>query len=309
MSKPSTDSPGPAPPGGEELSAESQELLARVRRSRNSQSAPDSLRQRALARALAEAARPAVLAMPASALVPVARPSTRVALRTLAAAALGVGLILGAPSLFRSLSARFAPSPERGAAGNWAVSGPAGELLKPSSPLFRLPLLPLTEPLPEPSAPGAQPFSPQERTWQVRRWNDPKSPPDTPAAYSFDQGALCVTLGTGDRVLGGWPWPSEGSVAPARVKLTGGRPYRLSFKAWVKGSLPSQVLLGVGHREVPFVAAAAARVQVSAAAEPFALDFVAAQDDADVGVAFLAANGHQAAPTRVCIGEMRLSER
>jgi len=53
----------------------------------------------------------------------------------------------------------------------------------------------------------------------VRRWNDPKSPPDAPAAYSFDQGALCVTLGAGDRVLGAWPWPSEGSVSPEAVEL------------------------------------------------------------------------------------------
>src|SRR5690348_10014830 len=62
---------------GSELSDSAAALLARVRQRRRDEQAPDDLRRRALARALAEAERPAVLAMPAPVLVPVVRPWAR----------------------------------------------------------------------------------------------------------------------------------------------------------------------------------------------------------------------------------------
>jgi hypothetical protein len=295
----------------DELSGSAAALLARVRQRRREEQAPDGLRQRALARALAEAERPAVLAMPAPVLVPVARPATRVFVRVSAALALGLGVVWGAPAALRQIEQRLSPEPL--ATHNWQVSGPAGELLSKQSPLFRLPLLPLSEAPLElgPNLFGERPFAYDSSSWQVRLWNDPTAEPETPVKVQFENGALCVPLAAGDRVLGGWPWPQAGAAAPvAAAKLQQGRAYRLSFKTWVEGPLPSQVLLGVGHKQFPFVAAAAARVQVSKSPEPFAMDFVAARDEDAAGVAFLATNlaGH-ADPTRLCLAELRLSER
>jgi hypothetical protein len=191
------------------------------------------------------------------------------------------------------------------------MSGPAGELLA-KSPLLRRPLLPIEgdEPLaPGPSLLGERPFSQEAQAWQVRRWTDPKADPDEQADFSFEGAALCVTLGRGERVIGGWPWPAPEAAAPASVRIAAGRSYRLGFKAWAQGPLPSQLLVGVGHTAWPFVAAAGARVQVSADPEPFAMDFVAQHDDDSIGVAFLAANALNADGTRVCLSDVTLSAR
>ena len=69
-------------------------------------------------------------------------------------------------------------------------------------------------PLSGPSLLSEQPFSRLSRAWQVRRWDDLKSEPIEPATHDFVDGALCVTLGAGERVLGGWPWPSDDPVHP-----------------------------------------------------------------------------------------------
>jgi len=297
----------------EKPSPESIELLARARRQRRDERAPDDLRQRARAHALRAAAGPEVVnAVPAAVLLPVVRPSLRFALRLLAVAALVLGSIVGAPALLRTVSERLAQGPEPRSSRDWQASGPAGELLGHSSPLLRLPLLPLPEDQPSglgPSLFGERPFSQQGRAWQVRRWNDPKADPDQPAAYDFQDGALCVALAAGERVLGGWPWLAAGATPAEKVPIARGRAYRLGFRAWVRGPLPSQLLLGAGHFQFPFVAAAVARVQVSTEPERFALDFVASHDDDALGVAFLATNGWHTDPTRVCLADVTLSER
>ncbi|MEO8180641.1 MAG: hypothetical protein ABI895_17535 [Deltaproteobacteria bacterium] len=297
----------------EGLSPENAELLSFARQQRRAQRAPEDLRQRARARALAELAGPAAAhAMPAAPLIAVTRPSLRFGLRLFAVAALVLGAIVGAPALLRTVSEQLAQGPEPRSSGNWQVSGPAGELLSRGSPLLRLPLLPLPEeepPVLGPSLLGERPFAQPGGTWQVRRWNDPKAAPDEPAAYGFEDGALCVTLATGERVLGGWPWPTAGAASPGKVSIVQGRAYRLAFRAWVRGPLPSQVLLGVGHIQFPFVAAAAARVQIAPEPERFAMDFVASQDDEAVGVAFLASNGPHTDSTRVCLADVTLVAR
>jgi hypothetical protein len=296
--------------------SEDSELLARARRQRSEERAPDAVRGRVRARVLAEAAVPAAHALPLAPLVSVARPSLRFGLRMIGVAALVLGAIIGAPLLLRTVSKQWAQGPEPRASLNWQATGPAGELLGHSSPLLRLPLLPLPEDQPSVSGPsllGEHPFQ-SGGAWQVRRWNDPKADPDEPAAYGFEDGALCVALATGDRVLGGWPWPAAspegtGAALPEKVALTQGRAYRLGFRAWVRGPLPSQVLLGVGHIQFPFVAAAAARIQVAPEPERFAMDFIAARGDDAVGVAFLASNGPHADPTRVCFADVTLVAR
>jgi hypothetical protein len=301
-----------------ELSAEELALLSRVRRMRSEERAPEALRQRVLARAVAELSVPEEkLAVTHGPLVPIARPSLRLGLWLAAALALGLGLLVSTRVLLRKLSehlggeARTALGPEPRPTGDWHASGPAAELLA-QSPLLRKPLLPLADgesALAGPSLFGDRPFSQQGRAWQVRRWSDPKSDPEQKAAFDFDAGALCVSLAAAERVIGGWPWPDPGVAAPTKVKLSAGQAYRLGFKAWVKGSLPSQLLIGVGHTQFPFVAAAGARVQVSGEPEPFAMDFVAQHDDESVGVAFLAANSVRSDTTRVCLSDMNLSAR
>ena len=302
----------------EPLSPEDSALLSLARRQRREQRAPDDLRQRARARVLAELAGPTPVhalpahALPAAVLVSVARPSLRFGLRLFGVAALVLGAIVGAPVLLRTLSKQWAEGPEPPSAANWQASGPAGELLSHSSPLLRLPLLPLPDDQPAVSGPsllGERPFAQPGGAWQVRRWNDPKADPDEPAAHSFEDGALCLPLAAGERVLGGWPWPAPGAASPEKVAIAQGRAYRLGFRAWVRGPLPSQVLLGVGHIQFPFVAAAAARVQVTPEAQRFAMDFVASHDDDAVGVAFLASNGRHADPTRVCLADLTLVAR
>jgi hypothetical protein len=297
----------------EPLSFEDSELLSLARRQRREQRAPDDLRQRARARVLAELAGPTPAhAMPAAPLVAVARPSLRFGLRMFGVAALVLGAIVGAPALLRTASKQWAQGPEPQSAANWQASGPAGDLLAHSSPLLRLPLLPLPDDQPAvagPSLLGERPFAQPGGAWQVRRWNDPKAAPDEPAAFGFVGGALCVSLAAGERVLGGWPWPAAGAASPEKVAITQGRAYRLGFRAWVRGPLPAQVLLGVGHFQFPFVAAAAARVQVSPEPERFAMDFVASHDDDAVGVAFLASNGPHADPTRVCLADLTFVAR
>jgi hypothetical protein len=310
MSNPPFDSkPSDSKP---ELSRGALELLTRAKQRRNEEHAPEALRQRMLSGALAELARSQeALAVPEKTLVRVGRPSARLALGLLAAMAFGVGLLVSGRLLMRTLREHLPLGPEPGSTGDWHASGPAGELLA-HSPLLRTPLLPLSDGealAPTPSLFGEPLFAREGQAWQVRRWTDPKSDPDQAAAYSLDQGALCVTLAAAERVIGGWPWPEGEATAPAPVKLSAGRPYRLAFKAWVDGAVPSQVLIGVGHTRFPFVAAAAARVQVSGSAEPFAMDFVAQHDDESVGVAFLAANGVRSNTTRVCLGDVVLSER
>jgi hypothetical protein len=65
-------------------------------------------------------------------------------------------------------------------------------------------------------------------------------------------------------------------------------------------------LIAVGHTTLPFSTAGGARVPVSAERQFFEVRFVAPYDDPSVGVAFLATNGSE--PTRVCVGEMTLTE-
>jgi hypothetical protein len=293
-----------------ELSAEARELLARARRQRNEEHAPSGLRQRALSRAVAELTRPepTIAALPAP-LVAIKRPSLRLGTALLAACALGGGLLVSGRLLLQS-GGEGALGPEPRTSADWHASGPAGELLAPHSPLLRKPLLPLeSEPAPNgKSLLGELPFSEPAAAWQVRRWNDPKADPELPAARDFEGGALCLTLGAGERVIGGWPWPREGDEPPAKVALRTGGSYRLAFKARVSGALPAQVLIGVGHTAWPFVAAAGARVQVSRSEQPFAMDFVAQRDDDSVGIAFLAAATHGDG-TRLCLRDVVLSER
>ncbi|HVZ36785.1 MAG TPA: hypothetical protein VG963_30375 [Polyangiaceae bacterium] len=306
------------PPSGFEndgdLSAEARELLARVRSSRRGESVPESLRARALSRVLSEVQRPAAAAVPANVLVPVRRASARALGRLGAAIALAVGALCGGPRVLQQVGARLGIAADRSAARDFRASGPAGELLSPQSPLFRMPLLPIEDQAAStgPGLLGKTPFSEREPNWQARRWSDPKALPDAPVAHEFEQGALCVLIGPGERVLTGWPWPQDGTApAPSAtgVALSRGHAYRLSFEAWVRGPIPSQVLLGVGHTRFPFMAAAGARVQVSRDVERFAMDFVASDDDASVGIAFLAANGPHAEATHFCIGDLSLTSR
>jgi hypothetical protein len=161
---------------------------------------------------------------------------------------------------------------------------------------------------------GEPPFSARSRAWQVRRWDDLQSEPVEAATHDFKEGALCVVLGRGERVLGGWPWLApDGSVpeprAPEAVALVAGRSYRLAFRAWAREPLPAQLLIALGHARLPFSGRAGARVPVSTAPQPFVVDFVSSADDSSVGVAFLATGADTEARTRVCVGDVTLTER
>jgi hypothetical protein len=306
------------PPAGDipdELSASDRELLAVARRELQRDHVPGAIRQRLFERVVDEARRvEPEHAQPAAPLVPVPARGVWLVLGSAAAMAAGLVLFANARSVFRS-TAGDEPVAEGGPPRPEQQLG--ARIFQ--SALFRAPAPEWSGALPpaDTSLFGDRPFSMQSRAWQVRHWNDLGADPGEPAKYHFDEGALCVTLRSGERVIGGWPWlPKSGeptspaaSTAPAPVAISAGKAYRVVFQAWASDPLPSQLLIAVGHARVPFSAAAGARVDVSTTPEPFVVSFVAKHDDPDVGVAFLANAAEGAEPTRVCLSDLTLTER
>lgn len=282
---------------------------------------PVAVRERMFARVIDEARRPQPkLATPASPLVPVRARGVWLVLGSAAAMAFGLVLLANARALFRGSGDALDAS---GSDGPPRAEQHLGDRIFQSA-LFRAPAPAWSGALPplETNLFGERPFSPQSHAWQVKRWDDLNlgMPPTVPAQYSFEQGALCVSLRGGARIVGGWPWlpngeaeptpaPGTPGAPPAAVPLSAGRAYRLVFKAWASEPLPSQVLIAVGHAELPYSGVAGARVEVSTTPEPFGVSFVAKHDDASVGVAFFASASEGAPPTRVCLSDVTLSER
>jgi hypothetical protein len=304
-----------------ELSVEDLELLGRVRRAREEESVPAAVRERLFGRVIEEAARShPSFSVPAGQLVPVQRRVWVPALWLVGAALLCV-VFLG--SVFREQAPGWlggSADPSRVAAeprekGTATAAGSAGErLLK--FPIFNTP----AQALPEsmllalgPNLLGERPFSAESGAWQVRRWDDLSAEPVQAASHDFDSGVLCLTLGAGERILGGWPWLDaaanvDAAKAPKAVALVAGRPYRLVLKAWAREPLPAQLLIAVGHARLPFSARGGARVPLSSEPRLFVVDFVSAADDPSVGLAFLATGAAGSEPTRVCLSDMALSE-
>lgn len=305
-----------------ELSPEDLELLERVRRSLVEESVPGPVRQRMLARVVDEAVRGEQRFVVPAELVPIQRRGWGSGVWLLAAAAFGLVLLAGARGLFRGR-----PDPALTADASSKAAPPTGlgaGLLH--LPIFRAPAQQLPAgalALAGANLFGERPFSAQSRAWQVRRWDDLRGAPMENAAHDFVEGALCVALGGGERVLGGWPWLGPGSAtdgrgssssqassveAPLPVALGAGRPYRLMFKAWAREPLPAQVLIAVGHARLPFSGRGGARVPVSTTPQPFVVDFVSSADDPSVGVAFLATGAAGEERTRVCLSDVTLTE-
>lgn len=310
-----------------QLSAEERELLLRAREQRRAEGVPEALRQRLLQRALEDVAGAerglAGSAAGASSLLPgagldgpavaatelvvVPQWTWRSTVQLVTLAACAVLLLFGARRLLWSWLDTRKPQPE--AAERRGPS--AGERLL-DTPLFRTPAptVPAGEAPPaEASLLSEQPFSQRSGAWQVRRWDNLAVAPAGAAAHDFSEGALCIPLAAGQRVLGGWPWAATDAVAPKGVPLAPGRPYRLHFKAWAREPLPAQLLIGVGHVRLPFSAAAGARVPVSDEPQSFVIDFSSANGDPSAGVAFLATAAPDAEPTRVCLSDFTLVER
>jgi hypothetical protein len=307
----------------DELTADDRSLLAAARSELQGGHVPAAVRQRLFERVVDEAARVEPnLVQPVSPLVPVQPRGVWLVLGSAAAMAFGLVLFANARPSFRSsgseaLAGSSPPRPEQ----------QLGDRIFQSA-LFRAPAPEWSGALPplDTSLFGERPFSMQSQAWQVKRWDDLGAAPDGLAKYQFEQGALCVTLRGGDRVIGGWPWlPDDdgapGStpgqtkpgvtkpVAPAPVAVSAGKAYRLVFKAWSSEPLPAQLLIAVGHAHVPFSAAGGARVDVSTTPEPFVVSFVAKHHDPSVGVAFLANAAVGAEPTRVCLSDVTLTEQ
>ena len=315
--RPRDELPSEALGGGE------RQLLNSARAALQRDAVPGPVRQRLFERVLDEARRPGPShVLQTAPLVPVRARGVWMVLGSAAAMAFGLVLLANARPLLRSLDDEplaldGQPRPEQR----------LGDRIFQSA-LFRAPAPAWSGALPpaDESLFGENPFSAQSHAWQVKRWDDLGSPPVEPAKYHFDQGALCVSLHAGERVIGGWPWASSGdpakgasagsvaplpsaSAAPAAVALKAGKAYRLVFKAWASEPLPSQLLVAVGHSRLPFSAAGGARVEVSSTPEPFVVSFVTKYDDPSVGVAFLANAAADAAPTRVCLSDVTLTER
>jgi hypothetical protein len=292
-----------------ELCAADAALLARARLVRGEQVVPEAVRRRLLARTLEEARRPSSV-LPAAELVSVA--------------SRGFGLVFacaGAMALAVVLVANLRGKPSEGGAGadgvavaREASSGPGSERRMVGGALFQSSLFHAPASLASGPPPklvasllGERPFSETSRSWQVRRWPDLGAAPTLPAEREVDHGALCLPLEAKERVVGGWPWLPEGEPAPRPVVLARGKAYRLVFQAWAHEPAPAQVLIAVGHATMPFSAAGGARVPVTPEPQFFEVRFTAQHDDPNVGVAFLA-SGNDAEPTRLCIGEMTLTE-
>jgi len=331
-----TASDGESAAAHDALSPGDRELLAAARGALQRDPVPGPVRQRMFERMLEEVRRPEHVVLPAAPLVPVPGRGAWLVLGSAAAMAFGLVLLANARSWFRSSGndeplASDAPLSAEERAARARPEQRLGDRIFQSA-LFRAPAPAWSGALPPASASlfGEAPFTAQSHGWQVKRWDDLGSAPVDPAKYFFEQGALCVTLRAGDRVIGGYPWLPKGtpasdadsvtapspatsapapSAAPAPVALTAGHAYRLVFKAWASEPLPAQLLIAVGHSELPFSAAAGARVDVASDPQPFVVNFVAQHDDPSVGVAFLANAGADAAPSRVCLSDVTLTER
>ena len=310
-----------------ELSGPARELLGQALRQRSEEGVPAAVRERLLARALEEAqrGRPSFV-VPAAQLVPVRRHTFGVAVWSAGAAMLGLVLWTNARGLWQGEVDPAAPlaagsaevsEPAAGSAGQRSagqcVAGQcsAGQRLL-DTPLFRTPaqLLPAgAVPAALPSLLAEPPFSAQSRLWQVRRWDNLSADPVEPATHEVANGALCVRLGGGERVLGGWPWAPPGAPAPKGVALAAGKPYRLVFQAWAEEPLPAQLLVAVGHAVLPFSAAGGARVPVSTSRQSFAVEVLSAQGDPSAGIAFLATGAAGSERTRVCLSEVTLAPK
>jgi len=291
-----------------QLSAAERELLAHALRQRGEEVAPASVRERLLARALEETQRGrASLVVAGAQLVPVRRRPFGAAVWWSGAALLALVFWANSRGLWPG-AAEPPPSAElNGPEAQSPGSHSPGQGLL-NAPLFRKPaqLLPAGElPLALPSLFAEAPFSVQSGLWQVRRWNNLSADPVEPAAYELTQGALCVPLGAGERVLGGWPWAPPGAVAPKGVALAAGKTYRLVFKAWAEEPLPAQFLVAVGHARLPFSAAGGARVPVTTTPQSFAVEVSSTSGDPSAGIAFLATAGDE--PTRVCLSDVKLA--
>jgi hypothetical protein len=304
------------PSDAESLSVEDLELLGHARAQRRRESVPGEVRERLFARAIAEVKRTeAVRVVPAAQFV-VAQPrGLGFALKWGGAMTLGLLMV----SQLRAWLTRPGESGpgegapiagEAGANGLNSEHGALGARVFQSS-LFRAPAPVFSGTLPAAGSSllGERPFSAQSRAWQVRRWDDLSTSPVEPAKHELVGDALCVELGNGERVIGGWPWPGAGAgAAPEPVRLDAGKAYRLVFKAWAREPLPVQVLIALGHDRLPFSAAAGARVPVSSAPEAFAVNFVATYHDPSIGVAFLATAAQDADRTRLCLSDVTLTE-
>lgn len=302
-----------------ELSADERELIARALAQRDEDGAPAAVRERLLARALAEAERPESALPRPSALVPV---RSRGAAQAIAAAlAMAAAVVLFAQLRGQGPGGSAGADGKDGAASPDAARAAARQVGSRlfQSELFRAPAAAYTGPLPAAGVNlfGEVPFSRQSQTWQARRWNDLGVEPSEPAPYAYEGSALCIELGSGERVVAGWPWlpptsdPAHGpraraSAAPAPVALEAGRRYHLVFKAWAREPVPDQVLVAVGHARVPFSGAGGARLEVSTAPQAYVVDILPRHDDPSVGVAFLASAATGSAPSRVCVSDVSL---
>ena len=311
------DEPRGAAAGGAELeaalgpgtaaSAAGNELLARARLARERQVVPDAVRQRLLARTLDELRRPSGV-LQAAELVPTSSRGLGAVFGCAAALALGVVLVA------QLRGARSTGELAGAEAGQTAAVEPVPEHRRVGGGVFQSALFHAPAPLasgpPPPQAAslfGERPFAAEDGHWQVRRWPDLSAGPTQPAEHALEGGALCVPIGADERVVAGWPWASEGAAAPRAVSLAAGKTYRLVFQAWAREAAPGQVLVGVGHAALPFSAAGGARVPVTSQRQFFEVRFTAPHDDDNVGVAFLA-TGDGATATRLCLGEMTLTE-
>jgi len=302
---------------GPQLSPAERTLLARAREQRATDVVPEAVRERLLARARAEARRAPGGLPRAASLVPVGSRGAAQALA--AAAAIAAGLVLLAHARGRGLpGGSLQPTAGEPADSSASEARPIGARLFQSE-LFRAPAAAYTGALPAPGLNlfGEAPFAPESRAWQARLWNDLGSAPVEPAAYEHEGSALCVRLGSGERIVAGWPWlpasepgprhaPSQPAEPPA-IALKAGREYRLVFKAWAREPLPEQLLIAIGHARVPFSGAGGARVELSTTPQAFLVSIVPRYDDPSVGVAFLANAAQGSTPSRVCVSDVTLS--
>ncbi len=151
-------------------------------------------------------------------------------------------------------------------------------------------------------------FSKGAALWSIRVWNDLESFPATIAAHRFLDGALCVKLRAGERRLGGWPF-GKADLLPNSFELLGARPYRLSLRAWVSGSLAMQLAVKVGQQTAPYTQTLAALVPVTAERQSFVVDFTAPHSELNGGIAWLASAAADGAEGELCVDDISVTMR
>jgi hypothetical protein len=119
------------------------------------------------------------------------------------------------------------------------------------------------------------------------------------ATRTISDGALCITVGTGESVLLGWP--REGSQA---FELSAGHGYTFSYVAWSSGPLAISLSSKIGHAVPPYTTHFVTSVELESEPSTHSHDFHVAVSDDAAGLAFSITGAQGKGSATVCFDDV-----